>query len=58
MHIVKNNNLEPTDVNKRCSVTGKIRQTCSFNQVKLPLDAFDPHFDRMTRHNLKTSNRF
>ncbi len=28
------------------------------NELKLSLSAFDPHSDKMTRHNLKTPNRF
>ncbi|ULP71757.1 hypothetical protein BDGGKGIB_01391 [Nodularia sphaerocarpa UHCC 0038] len=58
MHIIKHRYGERASVDHRFSVTRKKTGSSCLNKGKLPIDTFDPHSDRMARHNLKTLNRF
>ncbi len=58
MHRIKQNYQQLPRSDQRLSVTRNSTLTSGSNQLQLPIDAFDPHSDRMARHNLKTFNRF
>ncbi len=58
MHIIKHSDAELARGDYRLSVTRKKRLISCLNKRELPIDTFDPHSDRMARHNLKTLNRF
>ncbi|MEA5579976.1 hypothetical protein VB620_01315 [Nodularia harveyana UHCC-0300] len=58
MYRIKYDYLQLTTVDNRLSVTRKKTLISGLNQFQSPIDTFDPHSDRMARHNLTTFNRF
>ena len=58
MHTVQQNYPQLPSLHHRLRVTrNKTLVSCS-HKLDLPIDAFDPHSDRMFKHNLKTFKRF
>lgn len=58
MHIIQHPYRQLPSVDHPLNVTSNQRVSSGFHQLQLPRDTFDPHSDRMARHNLKTFNRF
>ncbi|GAX36635.1 hypothetical protein NIES3585_26710 [Nodularia sp. NIES-3585] len=58
MHTIKHNYLQLASSGQRLSVTRNRTLASGSNQLHLPIDAFDPHSDRMAKQNLNTFNRF
>ncbi len=58
MHRLKQNYLQLPRGDTHLKVTRNKTLIFGSNQFELPIDTFDPHSDRMARHNLKTFNRF
>ena len=58
MHTIKQNYRQRPSGEQRLGLTRNKTLTSGSNQLELPIDAFDPHSDRIARHNLKTFNRF
>jgi hypothetical protein len=58
MHRIQHPYRQLPRVAYRLSFISNQRVSSGFHELQLPRDTFDPHSDRMARHNLKTFNRF